>query len=248
VFLFRSYNRARRPHLNAISPIPDESQVERTARHLRMCRELAELGMQLAQAAAQRALRDLQAEPPQAEPSQVEPSQAEAPPAPPPAPGTEPREPRRTTDPAILFTRLAGVVRQAVALEARLTAGPPSPSTPHAPAPHAPPDPRRETLTRALDFITEKLPDRATLRREAAQRIDQELAQDPAAATHTEDILVNICDDLRITPDFSRFPDNLLQSLLPPDFDLYDGQPIPGIPGWLPPRRPTGPDPPPRSP
>jgi hypothetical protein len=42
--------------LNAISPIQPPEAIERTARHLRLCAELADLAMQLARAAAARTL------------------------------------------------------------------------------------------------------------------------------------------------------------------------------------------------
>jgi hypothetical protein len=51
--------------MNAIAPEPPKPD-ERTQRHLAMCQELAEIGMQLVRAVAQKAMQDLAEDEPQA--------------------------------------------------------------------------------------------------------------------------------------------------------------------------------------
>jgi hypothetical protein len=96
----------RRRTLNAIPPEPEtpapESAAQRTERHVRQCRRMAELGMKLAEATAQKALRD------QARRS-----------ADPAAPAAK--------DPAVTFARITNTIHQAIKLEAKLTA-PPQPA------------------------------------------------------------------------------------------------------------------------
>ena len=63
--------------LNAIAPSQPQEAAERTTRHLSMCAELADLAMQLARAAAARALTDW-AEPEQS-PATAEPESMQSP-------------------------------------------------------------------------------------------------------------------------------------------------------------------------
>ncbi len=122
------------PALNAISPFPPaETEDERKARHLRMARELAELGMTLARAAANQALLawreapSAAAEPPTlagsrpraSAPDESAPDiQANETHGAEPAAGIRPRP-----DHTLAFARLSRAVRQTIALEARIAAG-----------------------------------------------------------------------------------------------------------------------------
>ena len=103
--------------MNAISR-PDIETDDRVARQMRMCRDLAELGMALAQAAAKKALTDFAA--------LAEPGDKQAKPD-----GT-------TTDYTQLFIRLSSNVRQIMLLEARLDAGVAPPRPARVPSPRAP--------------------------------------------------------------------------------------------------------------
>ena len=196
-----------------------------------MCAELADLAMQLARAAAARSLADGAAPeqplaPPPATPPAEPPSlkTTQPPASPETAPGTNPTPapaPRATptraaipkpTDPAILFTRLAAVVRDCIALEARLAAGrtaPPPPALP--PTTSTPrPDPRRIPVREALHHTTRNHPNRATLARETATRLDAHLAADPDQTLAAVDILDALCDEFGIEIDFSTLPDKYL--------------------------------------
>ena len=118
--------------MNALTPIAIQSQEERTARQLSACQELAELGMQLARIAAQKALRDWQAE----EAAQ---------------PGETPRATTRSADPSLTFVRLSLAVRQAITLEAQIAAGPEAflrPASRSAPPRRHPAGPGRATPPR----------------------------------------------------------------------------------------------------
>jgi hypothetical protein len=181
-----------------------------------MCAELADLGMQLARAVAARALTDW-----------TEPREQAAPePAPSPAP-----EPRATPslhtagatlrtptckpiDPALLFTRLAATVRDCIALEARLAAGPPPSSRAAAQTLRA--DPRRAPLREAFHQITEDHPDRAELRQEIDARLDETLAADATQTTPAPQIFFALCDELALTIDFASLPDEYLDFITDP--------------------------------
>jgi hypothetical protein len=104
----------RQPHpreaiLNAIFPDPRKPD-EPARRHMAMCRELAELGMKLATAAAHRARRDAADD------------------------GARPQSRAAgEPDPVETFVRLTGAVTQAIALEARIAQGQPIPATARSP-------------------------------------------------------------------------------------------------------------------
>ncbi len=85
---------------------PDTSGAQRIARHMRMCKEIAEIAMGLAEAAAARAHIDLAATPPDAP--------------------TQKATPRLAS--ALLFTRLCRVIQTAIAQENRLAAGQTTPT------------------------------------------------------------------------------------------------------------------------
>ena len=146
--------------------------------------------MQLARAAAARTLTNWAApEPPPA----AEPPSTHLP-EPPPIPAAEPPSdpatvphanpaPRRAaanvarwytykpTDPAVLFTRLAATVRDCVALEARLAAGPSG--TPRAITLQLRADPRRAPVREAFRDAIKNHPDRTDLLRETTTRLDR---------------------------------------------------------------------------
>ena len=120
---------------------------------MRLCQELAELGMQLARFAAARAMQDLAAQPAPEQPS---------------------------PNAATLFTRLSHAVRQAILLENRIAAELEKAGTAK-PAP--PPDDRRRTLRRLLHCAATTRPDGSDFKRIAHERLDIELALDPHAST-----------------------------------------------------------------
>ena len=178
--------------------------------------------MGLASVAAARTLADW-AEPPKSQ-AEPQPTQPTAPPADreaaplanpaPHLPASRPCTSAKATDPAVLFTRLAAVVRDCVALEARIG----STSTPRTKVPPA--DPRRAKLQEALRLVTTGLPDRAALLRETTARADEHLAADPDQNTEIPDLLINICDELGIEINFKTLPDEFLfTSYDPIDFD-----------------------------
>jgi hypothetical protein len=197
-------NRSRNP-LNAIPPGQPPEPADRTTRHLRLCAELADLAMQLARAAAARTFADW-AEP---EPLPTEPADPPADRAP--APHPAPRRPasaasHKSTDPAVLFTRLAATVRDCIALESRLAAGVTSAQTTFT----LRADPRRALLREAFGIVTKNHPDRAALQREATTRLDERLANDPDQTLQPARFLIEICEDLGIPLDIGKLADKFL--------------------------------------
>ena len=206
-------------------PIQPTEADARTARHLRICAELTDLAMQLARAAAARALTNL---------AQPEPSPApEPPPVPAAAPQSHPETtpqsnpaPRRAaanvarlyaykpTDPAVLFTRLAATVRDCIALEARLAAGPGG--TSRAITLQLRADPRRAPVREAFREAIKNHPDRADLQRETTTRLDEVLAADPDQTITLGNLLFDICNELDIEVDLSTVPDEFLTSYVDP--------------------------------
>jgi hypothetical protein len=212
--------------LNAISPIQPTEADERTARHLRLCAELTDLAMQLARAAAARTLTNW-AEPEQPPAAQTQSipmsathSDPEAAPQSNPAPtrGTTghatPTASYKPTDPAVLFTRLAAVVRDCVALEARLTAG--TGATTRAVSLQLRADPRRAPVREAFRQAIENHPDRAELLRETTTRLDEQLANDPDQTIGLGNLLFDICNELGIEVDLATVPDEFLTSYSEP--------------------------------
>jgi hypothetical protein len=112
----------------------------------------------------------------------------------------------KPTDPAVLFTRLAAVVRDCIALEARLAVG--AADAPSARMRRA--DPRRAPVHEALRAATENHPDAADLLREATTCLDEHLAADPEKATDAAHLLLAICDELGIELDLATLPDDIL--------------------------------------
>jgi hypothetical protein len=154
--------------------------------------------MQLARAAAARTLTDWAA--PEAPPA------AEPPPAP--AAVTPSYKP---TDPAILFTRLAAVVRDCIALEARLAAG--AAPSPRSLTRQLRADPRRAPLREALRHATLKHPDHAELFRETTTRLDEHLTADTDQTVEPPHLFATICNELGIELDLATLPDEYLNAL-----------------------------------
>jgi hypothetical protein len=211
-----------------------------------MCAELADLAMQLARAAAARALAD-QAEPeqppaaePPSKPAAEPPSTQTAAPLPhpeAPVPQAAPLPARETarratatprnavhvtsyrpTDPALLFTRLAAVVRDCIMLEARLAGGlaPPRASTTRASSDRAhprPADPRRGLLREILTRATVNHPDRASLNRQIAARVEEHLQADPDQTLHPVEILEYIREEFQVEADWANLPDEYLDAI-----------------------------------
>jgi hypothetical protein len=166
-----------------LSNPPDNPEAQRVARHMRMCKEIAEIAMGLAEAAAARAQTDLA-------------SNQAAPLAEGEVPAPAPRNPLAS---ALLFTRLCRVIQNAISLENRLAAGLASPAA--APARN---DPRRATLRCVIDNAVAGNPNQNTLKRQAFDRLDQALALDPDCEYPAEAIIGPICNDLGIK--FDRLP------------------------------------------
>jgi hypothetical protein len=183
-------NQQKTKTVNPIPPGQPPQADPRTTRHLRQCAELADLAMQLARAAAARTLANW------AEPEH------------PPAAAPPTAQVAKQTDPAVLFTRLAAVVRDCVALEARLAAG--SGPAPRAAALQLRADPRRAPLREAFRRATEHHPDRAELLRETTTRIDEQLAADPDQKVRLANLYFPLCDELGIEIDLSILPDEFL--------------------------------------
>jgi hypothetical protein len=188
-----------------------------------MCAELADLAMQLARAAAARALADWAApeEPPAEAPQPAEPPAppAAAQPADLPAPrATAATNPGRAApsrpasakpgDPALLFTRLAATVRDCIALEARLAAAPPAIATRTLRA-----DPRRTFIRDVVRLSTTNNPDRAEINRDAAKRLDEHIAADPDQTVPMIKLLEAICEEFGIEIDWATLPDAYLDPI-----------------------------------
>jgi len=172
---------------------PPEAAEERTQRHLDMCRRLAEMAMDLATAAAERAMQDL--------------SEAEEPPE------TQPKRPAaRKTDPALTFVRLSGVVRQAITLEARIAQGPPTQARRGREKKF---DPRRATLKRLVHETIERNPDRNDLRKGAERAIEDHLADDCYDDTPMPDLFQIICKESGIEPSQRALSDEMLDIAFP---------------------------------
>ncbi len=183
----------------------DESDEDRKARHLRTLREITDLGLQIARAAAHKTMAALAEE--------ETPEAAEAP------------QKRPTSQShAGVFARVASEIRQAMALEIRIVAGQPTPKTRRSR------DSRRETLRTVIEYTTESLPNRTQLRTEADTLIEIELLNDPDAETPLTTLLDAIIGELKIPLDCSRMPDKLLESLVPGGFAAAAARPNPDDP------------------
>jgi hypothetical protein len=177
--------------------------------------------MQLARAAAARALAD-SVEPKQPLASETQSISAAAPPSDQEAaPHSNPAPTRRAAahptgttscrriDPALLFTRLAAIVRYCITLEARLTAG--TTPTPRATS-QRPVDPRRAPVYELFERTFENHPDRANLLRETTTRLDEQLAADPHQTLGVGNFFFDICAEFGIELDYSSLSDELVFS------------------------------------
>jgi len=202
------------PALNAISPFPTaEAEEERRARHLRMARELAELGMALARAAANQALLawreapSVAAEPPAPDTTPADTSARNQ--AAEPAAGARPRP-----DHALAFARLSRAVRQTIALEARIAAGDlASPRRHRHPGSLGEHPAGRQAL--ALDQASDADLNRALslgLLRDIAERLDDDPEIEPEDIVAVAETLRRACNDLGIGLDPRQEPDGSLDA------------------------------------
>jgi hypothetical protein len=177
--------------------------------------------MQLARAAAAKALADLaqpespeeQEAEPQPEPLAQDPppeaTQSPTPrsaPARPPSTGTTTRKP---ADPVQSFLRLAAAVCQCIALEARLALGPITTGSRLVP-PALRADPRREPLIKTFREITEHTQDRAAVRSDFTIRLDEELTADPDRILSLPELFFPLCDEMGVEPDINKLPDAII--------------------------------------
>ncbi len=175
-------------------PAPPETAEERTQRHLDMCRNMAEMAMDLAQAAAERAMQDWSDE-------------EENP------PDTQAKRPAaRKPDPAQTFVRLTGVVRQSITLEIRIVN---PPQTQARRGREKKFDPRRATLKRLVHETTERKPDRNDLRKGAERTIEDHLADDFYDNTPMPDLFQIICKEAGIEPSQRALSDEMLDIAFP---------------------------------
>jgi hypothetical protein len=167
-----------------------------------VCRELTDIGMELARLAAAKARASLAADPP--------------------PDGSETRHPpAKTSDAAVLFIRLSRSVQQAVALEARIAGDAPAGRQTKTPASTKTlrADPRWTIIRDIIKIALEKNPDRREIQREAEARLQEELQADPEQTLTTRQTLQTIIDDVGIEVDYHQLPDELLHPLLPPGFE-----------------------------
>jgi hypothetical protein len=200
---------------------------------VRLCAELADLGMQLARAAAAKTLAEW-AEPEQpptaeplpnqpAEPLPSQPAETLSEPTPAPKRTAGPAAARKPTDPALIFTRLVAAVRDCIALEARLAAAV-TPAAARAASLQLRADPRRAPLRDAFRLVTENHPDRPELLRETTARLDEELAADETQSIDAPTLFFDICEELGIEIDFANLPDEYLDFAPEPHATSPPGQ------------------------
>ena len=249
MFFFRS-EPPERPALDTTTPCESQSAAERTARHLAMCQELADLGMQLTRAAAAKALRDAEA------------ASAAAPPA------ATPRA--RSPDPTLAFARLSREVRQIITLECHLAAGPaaaasvprrhaaqrrehePRPGIPKIPkvpeAPRAKPanaDNRRALIRQVVNDLTEQHPNRDIVRMQFTARADRALAADPGYEIPASRILLDIASKMGLDLETAEVSQEIYDELLPHRFRTQEPeQPAFTTPAFTPPITPRSTSPP----
>ena len=166
--------------MNAIQAIPREEAHDRTARHLDQCKELADLSMQLARKAAQKALQEADS--------------AEKPEA------TAPRKPNAT----LLFTRLAACARATIALEARIAnAHENLRLTLYSPKP----DSRRAPVREAFRKYTADMARPHAILRMAESELEDELAFPDMTVS---DLFLSICEKVGIQLDYDQLSNELL--------------------------------------
>jgi hypothetical protein len=166
--------------MNAIPPIPREAAAERTARHLDQCKELADLSMQLARKAAQKALQEAD--------SGEEP---------------EPDAPKKPNN-TLLFTRLAACARATIALEARIAnAHENLRQTFYSPKP----DPRRAPVREAFRQYTADMARPTAILRMAESELEDELLHEDMTVA---DLFLSICEKVGINFDYDDLSNELL--------------------------------------
>jgi hypothetical protein len=215
MFLFRS-NPSGRSTVNAIpEPEPQErseTAEERTARHLAMCRRLADLGMQMAEAAAEQAL-----------------AQAENPDAP------RPKGP----DPSVTYVRLCASVRQSIALEAKILAGPAKTRKTRKRY-----DPRRPILKRLFKEGTERHHDPAGAAAALMDYAEEALDADPDAKRELCEFVFDASDATGIPILKRTLSDEMLNIIEKDPGGVENNTLLKPVPAWLIPYMPKGPGPP----
>ena len=191
--------------MNVITSLPTRDE-ERIARHRAICQRLIELAMKLTEAAAARALTELETEPAPAGLTTAEPQTP-----------ADPAGPRRPADPTLTFVRLASAVRQAMAHEARIDAAEHAaqsgqPFHHHFPAGE---DLRATILAPIIRQAAAAQPNRPSLTEEAADLLDTLLLIDIHGTTPAADILATVCRDCGLQPDYTQLPPELLDVLFP---------------------------------
>ena len=191
--------------MNAISPQTHTDEEERRQRHLSVCQEIIELGMQLTRATAQRALQAAEEDPPHPTPANTA--------------DCAPNPTQKPRDPNLAFTRISRIVLQAVTLEAQIAAGAFNRATaPRAQAAQAEAEllgicayVNRSTVIQGLERLAETHPDRASLHDAIEDAVDESLAD------HPEDRLpahfARACAALGLTPSTQGFPEDLVEAL-----------------------------------
>ncbi len=154
---------------------------------------MSEMAIDLATAAAEKAMRDLSDE---EEPPETQPKRGAA----------------RKPDPGQTFVRLTGVVRQTIALELRITN---PPQTQARKGREKKFDPRRATLKRLVHETTERCPDRNDLRKGADRTIENHLADAQYDETSMPDLFQSICREAGIEPNQRRLSDEMLDIAFP---------------------------------
>jgi hypothetical protein len=199
---------------------PPETQEERTARQVGMCRRLADLGMQLAEAAAAKALAAAEDEDPEV-----------------------PRAKSRASgpDPAISFARYCTTVRQCITLEARLLAGPSQSKRSRKP----PYDVRRNLLKRVFTEGTIRQHDAKEAASTLIEAGEEALAADPEGKKQIFDIVWESCKTTGIKIDKGTLHDEMLFLVEVWDVPIEEHPLLKPVPAWLIPHRPKGPGPPP---
>ena len=173
---------------------PEETPAERKARQFDWLRRSGNIVMGLAEAFGAAALAEA-TQPPKPEPE--------------PAPARAPRGPDNTKQ----LMALASSVRQIIAIELRVEAGPASARRSPAYRVPPPPDPRRPLLKQVLHDAVRNDPDRARRRREIDACIEEEIQADPDGAEPIAQTLTVICNKLDVDVELARLPDAFL------DFD-----------------------------
>jgi len=191
---------------------PPETAEQRTARQLAMCRRLADLGMQMAEAAAEQAL-----------------AEAENPDAP----------KRKGPDPALTYIRLCASVRQSIALEAKILAGPAKSRKTQKRY-----DPRRPILKRLFKEGTERHHDPAGAAAALMDHAEEALDADPDAKRELCEFVFDASDATGIPILKRTLSDEMLNIIEKDPGGVENNTLLKPVPAWLIPYMPKGPGPP----